>query len=305
MTHSSPIALPPIECLAAALEAARTGSFSAAATALGVTHAAISRRVAGAESWAGFRLFERHGRGVRPTAEGQRLLTRLAQAFGEIELLADRYRRPAGRDVVRISVTPSFSRCWLLPRLPLIEREGIRLEIIAEQRNAELRRNEADLAVRFGRGGWNAGRETALFDERLVPAAAAGWLGAGRGVGAREIVERPLLHVGDGALWRGWCREQGSAMPRKRTDRILSSYDEAIEAAVLGYGVALWNSALHALPAGLEAAPALASTPPLRHYLIEPPADLSPAAAAAARCIRAAASTKLSTESGLPLPSRR
>ncbi len=305
MTHISPIALPPIECLAAALEAARTGSFSAAAQGLGVTHAAISRRVAGAESWAGFRLFERHGRGVRPTGDGQRLLTRLAQAFDEIELLADRSRRPAGRDVVRISVTPSFSRCWLLPRLPLIEREGIRLEIIAEQRNAELRRGEADLAVRFGRGGWTAGRETALFDERLVPAAAARWLGDGLPGDARTVLSMPLLHVGDGALWRAWCFGQGLALPRKRADRILSSYDEAIEAAALGYGVALWNSALHPLPPRLEAIPALATTPPLRYFLIEKQSDMSAAAAAVARCIKDAASGKLSAESGLPLPSSR
>ncbi len=55
MAYSSLTKLPPTDSLVAALTALRLGSFSAAASELGITHAAVSRRIAVAEEWAGER----------------------------------------------------------------------------------------------------------------------------------------------------------------------------------------------------------------------------------------------------------
>ncbi len=56
------------------LEVGRSGSFSAAADALGYTQSAVSRQVAATETAVGAPLFERHARGVRPTAAGEVLI---------------------------------------------------------------------------------------------------------------------------------------------------------------------------------------------------------------------------------------
>src|ERR1035438_5507131 len=79
------------------LGVSRLGSFSAAAEALGYTQSAISRQVAGLEAFAGAPLFERHARGVRPTAAGEVLirhagavLDRIAAATNELAGLSDR-----------------------------------------------------------------------------------------------------------------------------------------------------------------------------------------------------------------------
>lgn len=79
------------------LEVARTGTISGAAERLGYTQSAVSRQVALAESIAGTRLFERHARGVRPTAAGEVLarhahgiLDGLAAANQELAGLRDR-----------------------------------------------------------------------------------------------------------------------------------------------------------------------------------------------------------------------
>jgi LysR family glycine cleavage system transcriptional activator len=61
MDHSSR-QLPPLDTLYAFEVAARTGSFSAAAEKLNLTHGAISRQVAKLEDWLGFKVFERAGR---------------------------------------------------------------------------------------------------------------------------------------------------------------------------------------------------------------------------------------------------
>src|SRR5262245_36405356 len=138
MPHSFTVSLPPIECLAAAFAAARLGSFSAAATELGVTHATISRRVAGAEAWQGARVFCRHGRAVRPTTIGQQMLIRLAQSLDQLNAIVDRERAPRRRPVVRIGVTPTFARFWLLPRLAWLERDDLTVDVAAEIRAADL-----------------------------------------------------------------------------------------------------------------------------------------------------------------------
>lgn len=269
--HSSAPSLPPIECLIAALEAMRSGSFSAAAATLGVSHAAVSRRVAGAEAWAGGRLFERHGRGVRPTPEGQRLLTRIQQHFNDIDALVDRTRQPKGRETVRLAVTPSFARFWLLPRLPLLEGEDLRIEVLASQQHAALGSEQAELAIRYGRGGWGKGVETALLDERLVPIARMGVFPSAP-VTAALLLTLPLLHDADTFLWRSWARQRGLRLRAKSGDRVFADYGLAIEAARTGLGVALWNCGLHDLPPGMVAVEDCALIdPPLRHYLLHAP----------------------------------
>lgn len=99
------------------LEVARTGSFTAAADRLGYTQSAVSRQVAVTERAAGAPLFERHARGVRPTAAGEVLvrhavsvLDGVAAASHELAGLRDRL---AGRLVVAGFPTASAA---LLPR---------------------------------------------------------------------------------------------------------------------------------------------------------------------------------------------
>ncbi|MFF7939876.1 LysR family transcriptional regulator [Nocardia gamkensis] len=82
-------------------EAAACGSFSTAAENLGYTQSAVSRQIALMERAAGRALFERHARGVRPTAAGHVvlrhadvILAELEQARHDISHLA---ARPAGR----------------------------------------------------------------------------------------------------------------------------------------------------------------------------------------------------------------
>ena len=88
---------PTITGLQVLLEVIRVGSFSAAAEALGYTQSAISRQVASLEKFAGAPLFERHARGVRPTAAGQILMRHagtvldgIAAATSELAGLSDR-----------------------------------------------------------------------------------------------------------------------------------------------------------------------------------------------------------------------
>ena len=70
MDHSSDPMLP-LETLRAFDAAARTGSFSAAAEKLNLTHGAVSRQIAKLEDWLGLKVFDRGARGVSLTHRRQ------------------------------------------------------------------------------------------------------------------------------------------------------------------------------------------------------------------------------------------
>jgi DNA-binding transcriptional LysR family regulator len=71
------------------LEVGRSGSFSAAAEALGYSQSAISRQVAGLEAFAGAPLFERRARGVRPTAAGDVLIKHAGEVLDGVAAAAN------------------------------------------------------------------------------------------------------------------------------------------------------------------------------------------------------------------------
>lgn len=282
--------LPAIETLHAALAAARLGSFSAAALDLGVTHAAISRRVAAAEEWAGVRLFERHGRGVRPTDHGQRILSRTALALDEIAALPRAARVRRRLSVVRVAATPAFARFWLMPRLRALECEpaDVRIDVIADLKHANLVGGEVDLAIRYGRGGWRSGPEARLFDDVLVPVIARTQASRLHAVHASDVVQWPLLHSGDAAHWRAWMDAHGLQAAAKAEDRVFIDYGLTMDAAASGLGVALWNPALHPLDERLCALEQFGTASPFGYFLLRRDGDTnSPAATVAARILAA------------------
>ena len=99
------------------VEVARSGSFSAAAAALGYTQSSISRQVAATEAAAGTPLFQRQARGVRPTVAGEALLRHARDLLARVEAaemeLAGLEDRLAGRLAVAAYPTAAAS---LVPR---------------------------------------------------------------------------------------------------------------------------------------------------------------------------------------------
>lgn len=236
MAHTSP--LPPLDGLQAVLAARSTGSFSAAAEALGLTHGAVSRRIAAVEAWAGVSLFERHGRGVRLTVEGQRLVIAVEKGLETIAEGASSWRPRRQPDLVRVGVVPSFARLWLLPNLGRLEGSPPDLRIECEVDHRYAAAGQVDVAIRYGLGGWRDWAETPLFAETLVPGAAPA-LRLAADASADELLRHPLIHDTYPDTWRHWLRKQGRSYRPRPQDRRFPDYDLVLQAAAAGRGVAL------------------------------------------------------------------
>lgn len=138
--------------LRAFYETAQRGSLSAAARALGLSQPTLSRQVAAFERSLGVTMFERIGRSVQLTEAGLALLEHartMGAAADELELVASGQAQGV-EGPVSISASDAVA-AWLLP--PIVARlkdeaPGIEVEVISSNALADLRRREADIAVR-------------------------------------------------------------------------------------------------------------------------------------------------------------
>ena len=134
------------------LVTAEEGSFSAAAQALGVAQPTVGRQVAALEQELGVTLFERVGRGLVLTAAG----LDLAEHVRAMEEAAMRVSLTAAgqatslEGVVCITASEVVSAFLLPPIVARIRADhpGIEIELVAANDVRDLRRREADIAIR-------------------------------------------------------------------------------------------------------------------------------------------------------------
>jgi len=240
MDHSSDQMLP-LETLRAFDAAARTGSFSAAAEKLNLTHGAISRQIAKLESWLGLKVFERNARGVSLTIEGNRLHLRTTEAFALISVNSDRWVEPRGTAVVRLASIPSVSGLWLMPRMAALENSPTRLRIVldVDNRQADLADEGIDLSVRCGRGRIPGRVSVRLFEEHIFPIASPDLAKEiGKGDPAR-LLKYPLINDSDASGWRAWFAARDMDYRPRPHDRRFEDYNLVLDAAAHGLGIAL------------------------------------------------------------------
>ena len=159
--------IPSLSALRAFEAAARHGSFSAAARDLNVTHAAIGQHVRMLEDHFGQSLMQRDGRGMAVTLEGQRLADALSEAFGLIGQASGDLLNHTKARALRVAVTPSFAANWLMPRIGGFweKHPDVEVELIPSMALTDMRRDNIDVAIRYGKGGW-----AGVTSEPLMPA---------------------------------------------------------------------------------------------------------------------------------------
>ena len=134
------------------LVTAEEGSLSAAARALGMNQPTLGRQVAALEQELGVALFERVGRGLELTPGGLDLLAHvrdMGDAANSFSLAATG-RADSLEGLVSLSATEVMA-AHTLPQILLELRQvepGIELELIASNSTSDLKRREADIAIR-------------------------------------------------------------------------------------------------------------------------------------------------------------
>ncbi len=134
--------------------AARLESMSEAADELHVTQSAVSKQVKTLEDWLGEPLFERLHREIRLTAKGRSYFEKITELLSQLDEVTRALAKPQERITVRFLGYQSFNMRWLIPRLASFyaEHPHIQVDISAENGPVDLRRSQADCAIRTGTG---------------------------------------------------------------------------------------------------------------------------------------------------------
>jgi len=243
----APRRLPSLKALRAFEAAARHGSFSQAAGELSVTHAAISHQIRALEEALGAQLFHRTGRHVELTERGQKLFPVLSAAF---EQMAEGWAQAGAKDssALTVSVEPSFAARWLVLRLGKFNRAypEIELRLLPSSELVDFAREDVDIGVRYGLGGWPDVVSEKLFEATVYPVCAPSLIDPKRPIRKPEDLKSyPLLHEETMQHWMNWLEQAGVKHPRwAAKGPLFIEASLALQAAAGGQGVALANDTL-------------------------------------------------------------
>lgn len=232
---------------------ARHGSFTAAASELGVTLGAVSRQVKSLEAELNCALFTRHHRGVELTSEGRDLFQVLSSGFQQIGKQCQELRTRASSADVTIAATTAFASLWLMPRLGDFwqQHRDVNLNHAISDNPLDPGFANADIRVRYGDGKWRHEKAQMLFGDRIYPVCAPEFAAGHELKRPEHLLDLPLLRLDsvDPAWigWNAWFAEWGCDLSAASFRRF-NNYVVALQAAENKQGVALgWHTQVEGL----------------------------------------------------------
>ncbi|RWG91175.1 LysR substrate-binding domain-containing protein [Mesorhizobium sp.] len=262
--------LPPLNAVRAFEVAARAGSFTLAATELGVSSAAVSQQIRNLEDWFGKQLFVRNGNRITLTDAGHAIYPQTARALGEIAAVGRRMLEGGLRTRLVVSVPSSLAELWLAPRLAILL-DGfpqMAIDVRVEDDPVDVVRQNIDLRISYGDYHYPALKMVRLVHDDVLPVASPEfWQRHGNeGFDLSNVHESQFIHTNWGPnyashpTWADWfAAAGGNRAPDPSHGRRVGLSSLAIGAARLGLGVALGQRIMAA--ADLEAGRLIALSP--------------------------------------------
>lgn len=272
--------LPSSQALSCFEAAARHQSFTRAAQELALTQGAVSRQVAALEEFVGMALFKRSQHGMALTPAGQDYARKIQQRLEGLERdTIDLMAHQGLGDAVKLATMPTFATRWLIPRLPLLNKEQPELIVHLETstRPFMFANTGFDAALYAGTPEqvqqWAGTRADFLLQEDVLPVCSPALLPNGQ-ITPEELARLPLLQQTTRIEgWRQWFNAYNVDAPFAMRGPRYELFSMTSVAAMHGLGVALMPSFLiqNELATG---ALVVACNRPLRseraYYLVQP-----------------------------------
>ncbi|POR56700.1 transcriptional regulator GcvA [Bosea psychrotolerans] len=246
--------LPPLTSLRAFEAAARHLNYERAGDELAVTASAVGQQVKTLEAWLRRPLFIRlPSKGVALTGIGQRYAASISQLLDQLDEATARALRPDASNVLTVSTMPSFALSWLIPRLGTLKQRHPELEvrISVSLHLTDFAREDVDVAVRYGPGGYQGLHSELLMAESFFPVCNAALLNdpARPLRQPSDLRHHTLLHehvegIPDYVTWPKWLAFAGVDDIDATHGPRFSHTFLALQAAASGQGIALATSAL-------------------------------------------------------------
>lgn len=237
-------ATPPLHALLVFEMAARHGSFTRAATALGISQPAVSHTVCTLEESLGIQLFERLHKGVSLSDAGRYLYEQVNLGLTLIDQAVCEVRKFSELDQVTLAISTATATSWLLPRLTKFKQAHPEIEIRCITSDTDLNLDGIDLAITLGRSEGARHARWRIFDEVVFPVCSPEY--------AQKLGEMPtlqslcaatLLHLEERYRprigWAEWFAKFNICLPRSTRQFRFTDYSVLLHAALEGQGIAI------------------------------------------------------------------
>ncbi len=231
--------LPNLNAMRVFEAAARLGSFTHAASELGVTQSAVSKQVAGLEAQMGQPLFVRGHRQITLTPYGAQVAGAIRDS---LQALRDRMNAlESGHPTqLRLVCDADFALLWLFPRLPSFEalHPEVRVAVTSEVGLNRPPEHGYDCAVIWGRGNWTQCRFQPLLRNVVFPVAAPGYFARdGRRAELSALRSAELIHDQSTFWWSALFAASGIEGFDPNAGRLYNQTVLCLEAAARGDGI--------------------------------------------------------------------
>ncbi len=238
--------VPRLQLLAVFESAGRLGSFTKAASELGITQPAVSRHIRDLERSTGVALFSRSANRVRLSADGEMLLGVVQQALAGVN---DHLRSsPRSPRTFLLAANPGFAQQWLVPHLDRLQSalDDVDLWLRLFDRNQELEDDAFDAAIHLTPVSQTPTGTRLLFSEVVVPVASpecAASLSIGPDSQPEDLFDLPKLHLDNRDRhwldWTGWFAAHGRSWSPTTARLSYNNYALVMNDAIAGRGIAL------------------------------------------------------------------
>ena len=266
----------PISTLRVFEAAARWQSFHAAASELNLTASAVSHSIRKMEEALGVVLFERIGRGVSLSSEGQTLMGYTERGFDELQRGLEAVSSRAPR-LLRLHSGPSFAAQWLAPRLArfFVQCPDVEVRLSAGVEYARFDTGEFDADIMYGLPRQEGLVVLPLKEETVTPLCAPHI--AETIESPTDLLRHPLIQSDNKQVrWPAWFALNGIAVPSTSRGLRFDRSFLAIGVAADGLGIALESTLLaeREISRGRLVAPLSGRSQDIRyvgHHLVYPP----------------------------------
>ncbi|WP_439573470.1 transcriptional regulator GcvA [Phreatobacter sp.] len=246
--------LPPLDFIQGFEAAARHLSFTRAARELFLTQSAVSRQIKTLEEALETHLFERRHRSLALTDDGRAFYDMSVEVLNRVQQSIDQMKRRRATNQLAVTTTTGFASLWLIPRLNRFTRTRpeIEVRIVANDRTLNLDRSLIDVAIRYMPANAVPPDAETLFGEAIQPVCSPALVADNAAPLRRpeDLKSHTLLHLDYGPAhktwydWGTWLTSFGLDDLRPAGTLHFTRYDQMIQAAIAGQGVALGLSPL-------------------------------------------------------------
>jgi len=246
-TSPRQVRLPPLKALRAFEAAVRTGSLTAAAIELSITHSAVSQQIKTLETHFGLALLVRGARGVEPTAPARNFYEETRASLDRIALAADQLSQAGAARILRINATPSLAVNWLIPRLSSFQIANPRVEVrvATSVTSVGKLKDPFDVVMRRGpmsKSGFACSR---FLPDVLGAVASPAYLRRHPVKQPADCLKHTILHLSSRPnAWPRWLEAAGVRTPRKADGPSFEHFFLSVQAAGADLGIAIGSLAL-------------------------------------------------------------